>query len=195
MRRVLARLGEFARAAPGEMGVVALLAAVVLSASALIYARTSEPPPPPMRTLKAPGAERAKGLVVHVAGMVASPGVYELPEGSRVRDAIAAAGGPADGADLDALNLAARLVDGEKVFVPRPGAAPDAGAGESSAKVNLNAATQAQLEELPGVGPVLARRIIEFRERRGPFRSTRQLLEVEGFGPKKYEALRDLVTV
>jgi competence protein ComEA len=140
----------------------------------------------------------AKNLVVHVAGMVISPGVYDLPEGSRTKDAVDAAGGPAQEADLNALNLAALLVDGQKVLVPKQGEVASGGAAgeatEPQGKVNLNMATEAQLQELPGIGPVLADRIVAYRQRKR-FTSTRQLLEVEGIGQKKYDSLKNLVTV
>jgi competence protein ComEA len=122
-----------------------------------------------------------------------------------VRDALAAAGGPAPGGDPNALNLAAPVADGEQVVVPVAGqalpgpAAPSApvtaGAGGPPPKTNLNTATQAQLEELPGVGPKLAQRVLAYRQRKGRFTSTRDLLEVEGFGPKKLAALQDQLSV
>ena len=134
--------------------------------------------------------------MVHVAGSVATPGLYRLNAGSRVQDAIEAAGGPADGADVHALNLAELITDGQKIFVPaagQPGVAAPAGP-QPAGKLNLNTATQEQLEELPGIGPVLAERIVQFREREGGFQSVRQLLEIEGIGPKKFEGIEDLLT-
>jgi competence protein ComEA len=163
----------------------------------LVYLRTSEPPAPPIETVSAAEASpTVVALVVHVAGEVASPGLYELPAGSRVRDAIEAAGGAREGADLDALNLAALISDGEKVYVARkgePATAPDA--STPPGKVNLNSATLSQLESLPGVGPVIAQRILDYRQRKGRFTSVRQLLEVEGIGEKKYASMKDQVTV
>jgi competence protein ComEA len=152
-------------------------------------------------------------VVVHVAGAVARPGVYTLPAGSRVVDAVAAAGGAVRGADLAALNLAVVLVDTEQVFVPllgrdgsralvaprlRPGAgAGSAGTGSAgpTAKVNLNTATADQLDALPGVGPATAASIVDHRTRHGPFASVDDLLDVPGIGEAKLAALRDLVTV
>ncbi|MGH2705034.1 MAG: helix-hairpin-helix domain-containing protein [Actinomycetota bacterium] len=200
----LAALAGRVRATPAEMGLLLVLAAVVLGGAVLVYARTSRPAPP-MRPLQAasptpsPTPSPSRSLVVHVAGMVAAPGVYELPAGSRVKDAIAAAGGSVPGGDPDALNLAAPVTDGQRVVVPRPGDVPaQAAAGETldaAAKVNLNTATAEQLDELPGVGPVLAQRVVDYRRRGGRFSSVRQLLEVDGFGPKKLEDLKDRVTV
>lgn len=143
-------------------------------------------------------------VVVHVAGAVVTPGVVELPAGSRVIDAIEAAGGGTLVADFDQLNLAAKLVDGERVLVPKLGqVAPidpttDSSAGSSSASagpINLNTATAAQLEELPGIGPALAAAIIDERDRRGGFRSINELREVRGIGEKRFADLRDHVTV
>lgn len=140
-------------------------------------------------------------VVVHVAGAVARPGVHRVPGGSRVADAIAAAGSATPEADLDRLNLAAPVADGERVYVPRRGEAeppmdaPAAG-GEGRAppaRLNLNTATVEQLEALPGVGPATARAIVEHRTRHGPFRSVRDLLDVRGIGEAKLAALEKLV--
>ncbi|HEY8215984.1 MAG TPA: ComEA family DNA-binding protein [Acidimicrobiia bacterium] len=176
--------------------------------------------PPPRRAADAHGAapsitstagptttDRRGVLVVHVAGAVATPGVVELAAGSRVIDAVEAAGGAADGADLDRLNLAAKVADGERVLVqrvgdpPSPGAPGDGEAGGSSgaggstpARVNLNTASQADLESLPGIGPVLAAAIIDERQRRGGFRSVQELRDVDGIGEKRFAELEDLVT-
>jgi competence protein ComEA len=148
-------------------------------------------------------------VVVHVAGAVVSPGVRRLPPGSRVTDALDAAGGALPGADLPRINLAAPLVDGQQVYVPKPGEeAPvaagsglpgGAGAGSGGAvpgtPVDLNTATAEQLDTLPGVGPATAAAIIEHREQHGPFTSVDQLLDVRGIGEAKLEQLRDLVSV
>ena len=198
MGRVFTRLKELTRASPGELGVIAVLATMVLGGSALVYARTTDPPPPPITQAHhlAEVSEDQPKLLVHVAGAVVTPGVYDLDDGSRIRDAIAAAGGPVDGADINALNLAEKLSDGQKVVVPRVGEVLQAaGSPSEGGKINLNLATKAQLEELPSVGPVLAQRIIDHREKKGRFTSVRQLMEVEGFGPKKFEALKDLIAV
>ncbi|MGI4894536.1 MAG: ComEA family DNA-binding protein, partial [Janthinobacterium lividum] len=142
-------------------------------------------------------------VVVHVAGHVVSPGLVTLSAGSRVADAVAAAGGPAPDADLNALNLARLLVDGDQVVVPAPGElfppAPVAPAGASvapdSGPVDLNSATVEELDALPGVGEVLAGRIVAFRTENGPFSAVEDLGEVQGIGPKVLEGLRDLVRV
>lgn len=141
-------------------------------------------------------------IFVHVGGAVRSPGLYRLPEGARVDDAVQAAGGVLEDADLDALNLAARVKDGDKVLVPSRDGSGEAVAGGGGAAggmagglVNLNTATLADLETLPGIGPALAQRIIDFRESNGGFRTVEDLLEVPGIGAKKFEELKDHVTV
>ena len=136
-------------------------------------------------------------LVVHVVGAVRRAGLFRLRDGSRVADALARAGGPTRRADLAAVNLAAPLVDGEQVVVPRRGAGGSvtgAAAPGAGAKVSLGSATVEQLDELPGVGPVTAQKIVDWRTTHGPFRSVEDLDDVPGIGPARIEQLRDLVT-
>lgn len=152
-------------------------------------------------------SEPASTIVVHVGGAVAEPGVRELEEGARVQDAVDAAGGFAEGAARDELNLARVLVDGEQIVVPSleeadaaAGAAPDGGGGATGAssaggKVNLNRATAAELDALPGVGPSTAEKIVADREANGPFRTVEDLKRVSGIGDKKFADLADLVCV
>jgi competence protein ComEA len=155
------------------------------------------------RTSAVPTTDVQDTVVVHVAGAVTHPGVAELPADSRVIDAVEAAGGALPDADLDRLNLAAKVADGERVLVPRVGEADVVDpALESSSSgdgagglLNLNTATAAQLEELPGIGPVLAAAILDERERRGGFRSVNELREVRGIGEKRFADLRDRVVV
>lgn len=139
-------------------------------------------------------------VVVHVAGSVSTPGVYTLSGGSRVVDAVAAAGGALPRARVDALNLAAALRDGEQIYVPAIGEVVSAPAGAtastgSSFPLDLNAATIEQLDQLPGVGPATANAIIARRTEIGRFVSVDDLLEVPGLGPAKVAAIRGLVTV
>jgi competence protein ComEA len=147
-------------------------------------------------------------IVVHVAGAVAHPGVVELAPGARVIDAVEAVGGAVAEGDLDRLNLAAKVVDGQRVYVARageadpgvsgegdPGSTPGAVTGAPGGKVNLNTATQAQLEELPGIGPTYAQSIIAERQRRGGFKSVNELRSVRGIGDKRFAELAPLVTV
>ena len=145
----------------------------------------------------------APSVVVYVAGAVAEPGVYTLPPLSRVTDAMSAAGGALATADLDVVNLAATVHDGERIYVPVVGEiVPAVLAGDAVADatipagpVNVNTATADQLDVLPGVGPTTAAAIIAFREQHGPFQTVDQLGDVRGIGPAKLEALRGLVTV
>ena len=132
-------------------------------------------------------------IYVHVLGAVLAPGLYELSEGDRAVDAVAAAGGFAEGADQTQLNLARLLVDGEQIVVPLMGEAPPAPA--SDGRVNLNTADQAQLETLPRVGPALAQRILDWREANGRFSAVEDLLSITGIGDKTFDGLKDLVTV
>ena len=148
-------------------------------------------------------------LVVHVVGQVRRPGVVVLPAAARVRDAVAKAGGALPSADLGAVNLARPLADGEQLRIPRPGeatpasAAPSASGGAPVAGggtgagglVNLNTANQSVLEELPGVGPVLAQRIIDWRTEHGRFTSVDELAEVSGIGEKMFAQLQGKVMV
>ena len=163
-------------------------------------------PSTPALSLAAPAtsasAHLAVRVVVDVVGKVRRPGVYRLPNGSRVDDALAAAGGSLPGVDLSQLNLARKLADGEQVAVGVPGAAAAAGApgsgdasGAASALIDLNTATAQQLDTLPGVGPVLAQRIVDWRTEHGRFDSVDQLQEVSGIGPSRLADLRSLVTV
>ncbi|HSD23122.1 MAG TPA: ComEA family DNA-binding protein [Solirubrobacterales bacterium] len=131
-------------------------------------------------------------VVVHVAGAVGRPGVYRLPAGSRVTDAVRRAGGFARGAVEDAINLAARLSDGQQVVVPSPGAG-GASAGEAGGRtgpISLGSATVDQLDQVEGIGPVTAQKIIEFRDQHGGLSSIDQLDEVDGIGPATMETLR-----
>lgn len=136
-------------------------------------------------------------VYLHVLGEVQSPGVYQLRDGDRVIDAIAAAGGFTALADQQSVNLARFVSDGEQIFVPVQGAAPPAQAapGAPGGKVNLNTATSTELETLPRVGPAMAERIIAWRDTNGRFTSIEDLLGVTGIGDKTFEALRELVTV
>lgn len=149
-------------------------------------------------------------LVVHVVGRVVSPGVVRLPGGSRVEDAVKAAGGASSGAELTSLNLARTLVDGEQIIVPAPGEAASAAPGPTSSgaargtpsggkpagqPIDLNSADAAALDSLPGVGPVTAQKILDWRAAHGRFSSVDELAEVPGIGPKLLEQITPLVRV
>lgn len=144
-------------------------------------------------------------ITVHIDGAVVHPGVVTLPAGARLDEAIAAVGGLTPDADVSRLFLAARVGDGERITIPRRDGATNDSTGASDGtpdggergvgRLNINTATSAQLEELPGVGAVLAERIVAYRDAHGPFTSVDQLTDVEGIGPSLLEKLRPLVTV
>jgi competence protein ComEA len=206
-----------------KFGIVALLVMALVAGFVWyrmgVSSSTAEPSAP---VEPAPGGSTAKPIAaattttparqdvtVHVAGAVVSPGVYELPGASRVIDAVEAAGGGAPEAELDRLNLASKLADGQRILVQRAGepvvAPPVAGTVETGAAqgegsvatgpIDLNAATQLQLEALPGIGPTLAQAIIAERDRRGGFRSVNELRSVRGIGDQRFADLQPLVTV
>ncbi|MEH0822822.1 MULTISPECIES: helix-hairpin-helix domain-containing protein [unclassified Micromonospora] len=199
---------------PGRRGVRALAAvAVVVVLGAGFWAWRSRPQAEPVRPVAsvsapevstAPEATGSGDLVVAVAGKVRRPGLVRVPAGARVADAVQAAGGALPGVDVALLNPARKVADGELILVGvaappgQPGAAAPPAAGGPAVPgglVNLNTATLAQLDGLPGVGPVLAQRILTHRDQHGGFRSVGDLRQVEGIGDARYEQLKDLVTV
>jgi competence protein ComEA len=174
----------------------ALLLALVLAGKLLL--RPADPAVPPVRVAKSPTAPAsAARLFVNVVGAVRRPGLYRLKDGSRVADAVTRAGGPTPKAQIELLNLAARVADGEQVVVPRRGlAVPAAGAAGGPAAagpVHLNSATLEQLDALPSVGPVTAQKILDYRQQHGAFGSVDELDAISGIGPARLEDLRGLV--
>jgi competence protein ComEA len=162
----------------------------------------NEPSPVAPALVATSDSEPAREIVVHVAGAVRSPGLVSVPEGSRVADVLARAGGPRARAALELVNLAAPVSDGQQVLVPvraagtaAVAAATAAGPPAATGPVSLNSATVEQLDALPGVGPVTAQRIVDWRTDHGPFGSVDDLDAVPGIGPARLEQLRDLVTV
>jgi competence protein ComEA len=191
-----------ALAIAGGLLAVLVLAGQRLAASDGTRAPDVVAPLEPVAESPRDSAARA-ALVVHVVGAVRRPGLFRLAEGARVADAVARAGGATRKADLAGLNLAAPLVDGVQVLVPlRPSAAAAAGArggggeeaGSLGPKPSLATATVEELDGLPGVGPVTAQRIVDYRTEHGPFRSVDDLDAVPGIGPTRVEQLRELVT-
>ncbi|WP_431936839.1 helix-hairpin-helix domain-containing protein [Micromonospora sp. RP3T] len=204
---------------PGRRGVrvLAVVAAIVVLVAA-VWAWRSRPSAEPVRPVEsvteastgagtevaAPAGSSAQ-VVVTVAGKVRRPGLVRLPAGSRLADALTAAGGALPGIDVALLNPARKVTDGELILVgvtappgqPAPGPAAGGGApgGPAAGPVNLNTATLAQLDALPGVGPVLAQRILDHRDQHGGFRSVADLRQVDGIGDARYEQLKELVTV
>jgi comEA protein len=211
--------GRTARLDPGRPGAWALWAAAVLAAIAVLgwtwldrpvvdqvpAASTAAPTtdPAPSSDTPAPAGTEA-AVVVSVVGQVGSPGLVTLPAGARVADALAAAGGLLPGADPAAVNAAAVLGDGQQIAVGVPGAAapaggapgaPVPGAGSAAGPLDLNSATAADLDALPGIGPVLAQRIVDHRSTNGPFTSVDQLDDVSGIGPAVLADLADRLRV
>lgn len=217
------RVPRWAWAAVGVAAValLAVLAVVALRAPAGPAPRLTLPQAGAATptTVGAPGSAGAPangpppgGMVtVHAAGAVVSPGVYAVPSGARIADVLVAAGGAVPEADLDRLNLAAKVADGDRVYVVRKGESADAVAaagggvaaagttattgGAAAGPIDLNTATAEQLDTLPGIGPATAQAILTYRTRHGRFRSVTELLEVPGIGPAKLEAVRSLVKV
>ncbi|HAJ95427.1 MAG TPA: hypothetical protein DCP02_04245 [Actinobacteria bacterium] len=147
-------------------------------------------------------------LKVHICGEVNDPGVYETEKGSRIIDLIDIGGGKTEHACLDALNLAQKVSDGQRIYIPSEEEVTDgsylegsnpggslSGDNEYSKIININTAASGRLEELPGIGPVTAENIIKYREKYGPFEKKEQLMDVSGIGPKKFEKVRDLIDV
>jgi competence protein ComEA len=206
-----ARLGALLAGAGRQRTAVAVLAVAAVFAAGAVWARAAprpgapagDPGAAPAQTLpRADRGQAAAGRVaVHVAGRVRRPGLVRLAAGSRVLDAVRAAGGTTPGADLDAVNLARKLVDGEQVRIPARGQAAPAAAtaaggpvGQAAGPLDLNTATAEQLDTLPGVGEVTAGRIVAYRTAH-PFTSVDELLDVPGIGQRRFEQLKDLVTV
>jgi len=196
-----------------ELVGLALLVVVLLAGAGLWYLR-SLPRPVEVRSDVGGGTQAsdapatsespsAAAIIVDVAGWVRHPGVYEFHEGDRVIDAIEAAGGARPNASLEILNLAAPLADGTQVLVSRAiaagspvtGAADPGVPGATGGLVNINTASASELEALPGVGEVIAQRIVDYRTANGPFTSADQLLDVSGIGESTLEEMRDSVTV
>jgi competence protein ComEA len=201
-RRALAAFDP-GRKAVRALGVLAL--AVALVVGFLVWRTRPQAEPvaaaPDAAVAAAPLSSAVTTIVVSVMGRVHRPGLVRLPHGARVADAIEAAGGVLPGTDLGYLNLARKVVDGELLAIgvtpppAQPGGGTGSPAGAPGGLVNLNTATAAELDTLPGVGPVLAQRIIDHRTRTGGFRSVEELRKVDGVGDARFEQLKDLVTV
>jgi competence protein ComEA len=182
--------------------VVAALVAGIAVVYALYQAFDERSAPP----IVIEDAAATLPVVVEMRGEIEAPGVYELAPGARLQDALAAAGGLTDEADLSTVNLARRLRDGELIVIlalpvsgstptlPLPDAGDAAEVEESRARININTATAEELEALPGVGEVIATRIVAYREQNGPFRSVDDLIHVEGIADRAIDDMRELVT-
>jgi competence protein ComEA len=182
-------------------GVILLTALLVLAGRYLIGAGAPEAPRPAPIVAEQPRAEATPKVVVHVVGAVRHPGLYRLREGSRIADALERAGGATRKADLTVVNLAAPLSDGVQVVVPARLAAataatpasPDSSEVAPQGPVRLSTATLEQLDALPGVGPVTAQKILDYRDENGGFASVDELDAVPGIGPARMEQLREAV--
>lgn len=172
-------------------------ALVVLVVLGKLLAHAGAPSAARPRPAPIPVAAPPPEVVVDVVGAVRRPGLYRLREGGRIADALASAGGTTAKADLELVNLAAPIADGEQIVVPRRGAAgPASGAGASAAPtgpVHLSTATVEQLDALPGIGPVTAQKIVDYRTAHGAFHSVDELDAIAGIGPARLEQLRGLV--
>jgi competence protein ComEA len=179
-----------------QSSAIALALVAVVVGVGLGSGGHGDPQPEPTGASVTATAATSALLVVYVSGWVETPGVVELATGSIVADAVAAAGGAREGASLDAINLAETLSAGQHIAVPGPGAQSAVEAVEDGdGRVAINAASATELEALPGVGPVLAERIVAYREANGPFRKPEDLLDVPGIGEAKLGAIRDLITI
>jgi competence protein ComEA len=176
------------------VAAVAVIAAVCAVIGLSLSRPEKEAPPPLPAAATSHHSAPATTIVVSVVGHVPAPGLVTLPDGARVADAVRAAGGASDEDSL-ALNMARRLADGEQVYVGVP-APPEPGpAAAKPAKIDLNAASTSQLDDLPGVGEVTAQRIVEWRGEHGRFTSVEQLRQVDGIGDTRFARLKDLVVV
>ena len=190
------KLGDFT---PREKVLLGLVAALLV-AGALWRMLQPAAPAPDRFTLEAGNAtggaaavEEAEPLVIHIVGAVRRPGVYRLPPGSRVEDLVKAAGGAEADADLERVNLARPLFDGEQVIIYRIGEEP--ARGGAPAKININRASVEELTPLPGIGPARAERIVAYREENGYFSDPSEIMDVSGIGESIYKSIADLITV
>jgi competence protein ComEA len=180
-------------------GALLLIAALFLAGRYLAGAGSAQEVGRPVAAAGELRAEPRARLVVHVVGAVRRPGLYRLADGARIADAVRRAGGATRRADLSLVHLAAPVADGSQVVVPRraPPAASGSDGGEAPAApagpIHLNTATVEQLDELPGVGPVTAQKIVDYREQHGAFSSVDDLDAIPGIGPARLEQLRELV--
>jgi len=190
--------------------ILIVLLGLIFLGGMFFFLRRPEPEPisilPPEPTATPLPTPTPRPLCVYVSGAVAHPDVYELPYDSIVKDAIEAAGGPTGEADLNRINLARRVHDEEQIYVPQKGEesppiSPPSGpslpspSSQGSDKVNINTATAEELDALPGVGPSIAQRIIEYRTTNGPFQSIEDIKNVRGIGDATFEKLKDKITV
>jgi len=184
----------------GYISLILLL--LILLGGALFYLRWPRPSPIEIIEPTPAPASTPGEIGVYVVGAVMKPRVYFLPQGSRVADALEVAGGPTEEADLVRVNLAKRVYDEEQIYVPRLGEEnpplpppSTSSGGQAGGKININTATAAELEALPGIGPVLAQRIVDYRKANGPFAAIEDIKNVSGIGEGIFEEIKELVFV
>ena len=178
--------------------VVAALFLLLLVAAGIIFLR--RPVPEPIEIVEPPPSPEPTPaqVAVYVTGAVANPGVYYLPEDSRVEEALQAAGGPTTEADLNRVNLAQRVHDEEQIYVPEVGEENPPVPSDSTSEgglININTASAGELETLPGIGPTLSQCIIDHREAHGPFATVEGIMDVRGIGEGLFNDIEDLITV
>jgi competence protein ComEA len=195
--RVRVRLGAAVVLVLVGLGIAVLVSALGPHGATQSFGAGAIPSGSPSGSASATAKKGAAAIFVHVVGAVTRPGLFELRDGDRVVDAIAAAGGFTDAADRSQVNLARFVSDGEQLAVPVVGEAPPVpgAAGTAGGKVNLNTADLTTLETLPRVGPAMAQRIIDWRTANGRFTAVEDLMSVTGVGDKTFEQLKKLVTV
>jgi comEA protein len=183
-----ARWGRFS-----TIVLVLLIALIGIGGGVLFYKQTARPPLEIL--LPTTTAVTTTELKVYVSGAVARPGVYTLRQGERVVDALDAAGGPTENADLTRINLAAKVKDEQQIYVPKPGESlPQESSGQPQ-KININTASAELLDTLPGIGETRAQTIVNYRKEHGDFKRIEDLVEVAGIGSSTYENLKHLITV
>jgi competence protein ComEA len=178
--------------------IIGVLVSLLVLAGVVMYMRRPTPQPIEIVEPSPSPIPTPVQIAVYITGAVVNPGVHYLPEGSRIEEALQAAGGPTAEADLNRINLARRVHDEEQIYVPQVGEenplAPSGGPSGGSL-ININTATPAEMETLPGIGPTLAQRIVDYREAHGPFVAIEDVMNVQGIGEGLFSEIRDLITV
>jgi len=196
LKTLVRTAGDFSKF---QVAVICALLVLITFGALVAYMR-SRPREIPVKESKGYSTvDKKRMLTVHVAGAVAKPGLYKLAEGTRVADALTMAGGATPEGILDDVNLASRIKDGQKILVPRsvgiesaPGTTLQE---EGSTLLNINTADESELDKLPGIGPSLAKRIVEYRKKNGPFSTIEEIDNVDGIGPRKLEEFKGQVTI